>query len=127
MTHAPPLASIQRDVHKPGLADSDAVTSTSPGATAPALGTALFALAISGFGIGTTEVATGYLISLYALGEVVGAPLITGLASRCDRSTPLLGLVATLALARLAGDRPLATAGSTGAQRFGTAGEGSGR
>ena len=64
---------------------------------------ALFALALGGFGIGTTEFATmgvlpeisddlrtsipstGHLISLYALGVVVGAPLLAVLGARLPR------------------------------------------
>jgi DHA1 family inner membrane transport protein len=72
---------------------------------------ALLALAISAFGIGTTEfvimgllpeVAAGFgvsipsaglLISGYALGVVVGAPLLTALASRVPRKTVLVALM----------------------------------
>ncbi|GEO91560.1 MFS transporter [Kocuria flava] len=72
---------------------------------------ALFALALGGFGVGTTEFASmglipfiaedlgasipslGHAISLYALGVVVGAPLITALAARLERKTLLLGLM----------------------------------
>ncbi|MEU0790058.1 MFS transporter [Amycolatopsis sp. NPDC005961] len=72
---------------------------------------ALLALAISAFGIGTTEfvimgllpeVATdfgvsipsaGLLISGYALGVVVGAPVLTALASRVPRKTVLVALM----------------------------------
>src|ERR1700710_2463242 len=72
---------------------------------------ALLALAISAFGIGTTEfvimgllpeVATtfgvsiptaGLLISGYALGVVVGAPILTAAGSRWSRKKLLLGLL----------------------------------
>ncbi|MDQ0381616.1 MFS transporter [Amycolatopsis thermophila] len=72
---------------------------------------ALLALAIAAFGIGTTEfvimgvlpeVATdlavtvptaGLLISGYALGVVVGAPLLTALGSKIPRKTVLTGLM----------------------------------
>ncbi|GHE81394.1 MFS transporter [Amycolatopsis deserti] len=72
---------------------------------------ALIALAIAAFGIGTTEfvimgllpeVATdlgvsvptaGLLISGYALGVVVGAPLLTALGSKVPRKTVLTGLM----------------------------------
>jgi DHA1 family inner membrane transport protein len=72
---------------------------------------ALLALAISAFGIGTTEfvimgllpeVATdfgvsipsaGLLISGYALGVVVGAPVLTALASRVPRKIVLVALM----------------------------------
>ncbi|MEX5304156.1 MFS transporter [Kocuria sp. CPCC 205258] len=73
---------------------------------------ALFALALGGFGVGTTEFASmgllpfiaedldasipslGHAISLYALGVVVGAPLITSLTARVERKRLLLGLMA---------------------------------
>jgi DHA1 family inner membrane transport protein len=72
---------------------------------------ALLALAISAFGIGTTEFvimgllpevagdfgvsipSAGLLISGYALGVVVGAPLLTALGSRIPRKTVLVGLM----------------------------------
>ncbi len=72
---------------------------------------ALLALAIGAFGIGTTEfvimgllpeVATdfgvsipsaGLLISGYALGVVVGAPLLTAIGSRVSRKTVLVALM----------------------------------
>jgi DHA1 family inner membrane transport protein len=72
---------------------------------------ALVALAISAFGIGTTEFvimgllpevaggfgvsipAAGLLISGYALGVVVGAPLLTAIGSRMPRKTVLIGLM----------------------------------
>jgi DHA1 family inner membrane transport protein len=72
---------------------------------------ALLALAISAFGIGTTEFvimgllpevagdfgvsipAAGLLISGYALGVVAGAPLLTALASRVPRKTVLVALM----------------------------------
>ncbi|WIG17476.1 MULTISPECIES: MFS transporter [Kocuria] len=74
---------------------------------------AIFALAMGGFGVGTTEFASmgllpfiaedfgasipavGQSISLYALGVVVGAPLITSLAARVERKTLLLALMLT--------------------------------
>ncbi|MUN62110.1 MFS transporter [Kocuria sediminis] len=73
---------------------------------------AILALALGGFGVGTTEFASmgllpfiaedfgasipalAHSISLYALGVVVGAPLITTLTSRVERKTLLLGLMA---------------------------------
>lgn len=72
---------------------------------------ALLALAISAFGIGTTEFvimgllpevaadfgvsipSAGLLISGYALGVVAGAPLLTALASRVPRKTVLVALM----------------------------------
>jgi DHA1 family inner membrane transport protein len=72
---------------------------------------ALFALAIAAFGIGTTEFvmmgvlpqaaatfgvsipSAGYLITAYALGVVVGAPLLTASAVRLPRKTLLMALM----------------------------------
>ena len=76
-----------------------------------------FALAVGGFAIGTTEFATmsllpyfardlgisaptaGHAISAYALGVVLGAPLIAVLAARIARRTLLIGLMLVFALA----------------------------
>lgn len=73
---------------------------------------ALFALTISAFAIGTTEFvivgliptvaadlgvslpSAGLLVSLYALGVAVGAPLLTALTGRLPRKTLLLALMA---------------------------------
>src|SRR3954453_16211062 len=75
------------------------------------LALALFALALGGFGIGTTEFATmgvlpeissdlhasipsaGHLISLYALGVVIGAPLLAVLGARLPRKRLLIALM----------------------------------
>ncbi len=75
-----------------------------------------FALSIGGFAIGTTEFATmsllryfahdlhideptaGHVISAYALGVVVGAPIIAVLAARLPRRTLLVGLMVLFAL-----------------------------
>ena len=77
---------------------------------------ALLALAIGAFGIGTTEFvmmgvlpeaaadfgvsipAAGYLISGYALGVVVGAPLLTAAAVRLPRKTMLLAMMGLFTL-----------------------------
>jgi DHA1 family inner membrane transport protein len=85
------------------------------GGTHPAL--ALFALAMGGFTIGTTEFGTmglvpyfsrsfgisapeaGHVISAYALGVVVGAPILAVLAARVRRRTLLVGLMIFFALA----------------------------
>ncbi|MFI7061854.1 MFS transporter [Kribbella sp. NPDC050124] len=76
------------------------------------VGLALFALATGGFAIGTTEFVTmgllpqiadgvnisiptaGHVISAYALGVVVGAPVIAALGARTGRKRLLLGLMA---------------------------------
>src|ERR1700752_1206874 len=75
------------------------------------------ALAVGGFAIGTTEFATmsllpyfahdlginaptaGHVISAYALGVVLGAPLIAVLAARIARRDLLIGLMIVFALA----------------------------
>src|SRR5690242_1727388 len=79
-------------------------------------GLVLLALAIGGFAIGTTEFAAmslvpyfapdlgigattaGHVISAYALGVVVGAPVIAVLAARLARRTLLVGLMLLFAL-----------------------------
>jgi len=79
-------------------------------------GWVLFALAVGGFGIGITEFATmsllpyfardlgvdaptaGHVISAYALGVVVGAPVIAVLAARLARRTLLILLMMMFAL-----------------------------
>src|SRR6201985_80081 len=76
-----------------------------------------FALAVGGFAIGTTEFASmsllpyfardlgiaaptaGHVISAYALGVVLGAPLIAVLAAKLARRTLLVGLMLVFALA----------------------------
>ncbi|ASO20330.1 DHA1 family inner membrane transport protein [Actinoalloteichus hoggarensis] len=76
---------------------------------------ALAALALGGFGIGVTEFATmglvpqiaasfdvsipatGHAITFYALGVVVGAPLIVSLAARLPRKGLMIGLMVALA------------------------------
>ncbi|OLP04365.1 MFS transporter [Mycolicibacterium porcinum] len=81
---------------------------------------AVFALALGGFGIGTTEfvamgllpdIATGFgiseptaghVISAYALGVVIGAPVIAALTARWPRKALLLTLMAVFTLGNLA-------------------------
>ncbi|MFD4374578.1 MFS transporter [Streptomyces sp. NPDC058486] len=81
---------------------------------------ALLALAISAFGIGTTEFVmmgllpnvagdlgttvptAGHLVSAYALGVVIGAPLLTALGSRVPRKRMLLLLMALFTVGNLA-------------------------
>ncbi|GAA4632161.1 MFS transporter [Actinoallomurus vinaceus] len=80
---------------------------------------ALLALAIGGFGIGTTEFVisgllpelstdlhvsiptAGLLVSGYAFGVVVGAPLLTALGSRVSRKTMLLALMGLFTVGNL--------------------------
>ncbi|WP_424887749.1 MFS transporter [Streptomyces sp. XH2] len=81
---------------------------------------ALLALAVSAFGIGTTEFVmmgllpnvaddlgtsvptAGYLVSAYALGVVFGAPLLTALGSRIPRKRMLILLMGVFTLGNLA-------------------------
>lgn len=89
----------------------------STAASAPLhLGIILFSLAMGGFAIGTTEFASmsllpffatdlhideptaGHAISAYALGVVLGAPLIAVLGARFARRTQLLVLMAIFAI-----------------------------
>jgi MFS transporter, DHA1 family, inner membrane transport protein len=71
---------------------------------------ALLALTISAFAIGTTEfvivgliptVAAGLLVSLYALGVAVGAPVLTALTGRLPRKALLLALMAVFTAGNL--------------------------
>jgi DHA1 family inner membrane transport protein len=81
---------------------------------------AVFALALGGFGIGTTEFVAmgllpdiaaslhiseptaGHVISAYALGVVIGAPLIAALTARVNRKTLVLALMTLFTLGNLA-------------------------
>lgn len=88
----------------------------SPLAPQPSLTVILLALAMGGFAIGTTEFATmsllpyfapdlhiseavaGHVISAYALGVVVGAPLLAILGARQSRRSMLIWLMLAFAL-----------------------------
>jgi MFS transporter, DHA1 family, inner membrane transport protein len=90
--------------------------SSAPAASAPPLRAALFALALGGFAIGTTEFVAmgllpqiadgvgisiptaGHVVSAYAVGVVVGAPVLAGLGARFPRRTLLVGLMVAYAL-----------------------------
>jgi len=97
------------------------MTTTARAPEAPAVHTAhfalaVFALAMGGFAIGTTEFVTmgllpeiadgvgvsipsaGHVISAYALGVVVGAPLLASLGSRLPRRGLLVALMVTYAI-----------------------------
>ena len=83
------------------------------------VGLSLFALAVGTFGIGTTEFVimgllpqvaaglgvtvpeAGHLISAYALGVVVGAPLLAGATVTFPRRTVLIALMGTFAIGNL--------------------------
>ncbi len=84
------------------------------------VGPAILALALGGFAIGTTEFVTmgllpeiargidvsiakaGHVISAYALGVVVGAPVIVSLAARLPRRELAIGLVLAVGLGNAA-------------------------
>ena len=81
---------------------------------------AILALALGGFGIGTTEFVSmgllpniagamtvseptaGYVVSAYALGVVVGAPLIAALTARASRRTLLISLMVAFTIGNAA-------------------------
>lgn len=81
---------------------------------------AILALALGGFGIGTTEFVAmgllpdiaygmhvsepqaGHVISAYALGVVVGAPLIAALTARVNRKILLVALMTMFTVGNLA-------------------------
>ena len=91
-----------------------ATTSTLPSVTARHFGLAVLALAMGGFAIGTTEFVTmgllpqiadgvdvsiptgGHVISAYAVGVVVGAPVLAFLGARLPRRALLVALMARL-------------------------------
>ena len=100
------------------------MSSPAPSDDVPALSTlrvvvAVVALALGGFAIGTTEFVTmgvlpdiadgvgvdipsaGHLISVYALGVVVGAPVIAALSARLPRRALLVGLMTAFLVANL--------------------------
>ena len=107
---------------------SDDALSSIPAARWGGVSSAELALAVGGFGIGTGEFAimgllpqvaddlsvsvpyAGHVISAYAIGVVVGAPLIAVLAARFSRHNVLLALMSLFALGNLAS----AAAGSFG-------------
>jgi DHA1 family inner membrane transport protein len=104
------------------LADSPWVDAVRPGGdrTRLPVGLSLFALAVGTFGIGTTEFVimgllpqvaaglgvtvpeAGHLISAYALGVVVGAPLLAGASVSFPRRKVLIALMGTFAIGNLA-------------------------
>ncbi|SFK24433.1 MFS transporter [Bradyrhizobium sp. Gha] len=91
-------------------------TTAKSAAAPPHFAIVLFSLAMGGFAIGTTEFASmsllpffaadlhideptaGHAISAYALGVVLGAPLIAVIGARFARRTQLLALMAIFAL-----------------------------
>ena len=108
---------LVRDTQEPGASEPGAA----PTAHVPArpLGPALLALALGGFTIGTSEfvamgllpevsrgigvsVSTGgHVVSAYALGVVVGAPLLAAIGARFPRRALLVALMSTYLLGNL--------------------------
>ncbi|BAS08347.1 inner membrane transport protein YdhP [Arthrobacter sp. Hiyo4] len=94
-------------------------TSTASKPKSPHVGAAIFALAMGGVGIGVTEFTmmgllkeveqglgistpeAGHLISAYALGVVVGAPLLAAVGAKLPRKYLALGLMLFFTLANL--------------------------
>jgi len=95
------------------------VTADKRTATPRHIGLALLALATGGFAIGTTEFVTmgllpeiadgvgidiptaGHIVSTYAVGVVVGAPLIAALGARTGRKRLLLGLMSVFVIGNI--------------------------
>ena len=114
--HEPPAAAPPHRVEGEIRMTSAIASARAPGR--PAL--IELALAVGAFGIGTGEFATmgllpnvagdlhvsapeaGHLISAYALGVVIGSPIIAVLASKLSRRTLLLGLMAIFAVGNVA-------------------------
>src|SRR5476651_1635381 len=100
----------------------DVMPSARPAATIPPLGVAAaeLSLAIGGFALGTGEFASmgllpnvardidisipaaGHMISAYALGVVIGAPLLAATFARAPRRAMLVGLMILFAFGNLA-------------------------
>ena len=115
MTDQIPLQAAQD-----GAAALDAVAEATPNVRADRLGLAVFALAVGGFAIGTTEFVTmgllpqiadgvgisipaaGHVVSAYALGVVVGAPAIAALAARMPYKKVLIALMIAFAIGNVA-------------------------
>ncbi|GAC1452220.1 MAG: hypothetical protein PVSMB10_08740 [Pseudarthrobacter sp.] len=94
-------------------------TPTTSTVKTPNIGAAIFALAMGGVGIGVTEFTmmgllkeveqglnistpeAGHLISAYALGVVVGAPLLAAVGAKLPRKHLALGLMLFFTLANL--------------------------
>ena len=101
----------------PSCCADETLPAAAPRTISPTL--VLLALAVGGFAIGTTEFAAmslvpefsgelgidkptaGHVISAYALGVVIGAPIIAVLAARLPRRTLLIGLMLLFSLGNL--------------------------
>ncbi|TYL95620.1 MFS transporter [Bradyrhizobium rifense] len=111
-----PVAATNAGHMTPSLHATSPSPKSNSASTPPHLAIVLFSLAMGGFAIGTTEFASmsllpffaadlhideptaGHAISAYALGVVLGAPLIAVLGARFARRTQLLVLMAVFAL-----------------------------
>ena len=106
-------------VAEPGVDTAPEVSTVQQPVSRLRFAVAVTALATGGFAIGTTEFVTmgllpqiadgvdvsipeaGHLISAYALGVVVGAPLLAALGARLPRRGLLVGLIAAFGLMNL--------------------------
>jgi DHA1 family inner membrane transport protein len=109
-------AALRRTERRPAAVPSRPPTPRTPEGR---LRLALVALALGGFAIGTTEFVAmgllpeiasgvgvsvptgGHVVSAYALGVVVGAPVLAGLGARFPRRTLLVGLMVAFAAGNL--------------------------
>lgn len=108
-----PPATLVRERTQPS---APVATTSAPAPENPHLRLALLALALGGFAIGTTEFVAmgllpqiaggvaisiptaGHVISAYALGVVVGAPVLAGMGAKLPRRTLLVALMVAYAL-----------------------------
>ncbi len=115
----PVAVGLQNEVPITTTADASDLDAT-PDVSTPHFGLAVVALAMGGFAIGTTEFVTmgllpqiargvdvsipagGHVISVYALGVVVGAPVIAFLGARLPRRALLVGLMVAFAVGNAA-------------------------
>ena len=113
-------AAVHQNTHMTPVAPDTYVSPDANVLSPRQVGLILFALTLGGFGIGTGEFASmglmpnmvaslgvtepqvGHLISAYALGVVVGAPLLAILGAGWKRKTLLLSLMGFYALGNLA-------------------------
>lgn len=108
-----------RSLHRPLLFSLEDILNSRDNPQAGRPGLALFALAIGGFAIGTTEFGTmglvpyfseglhiniesaGQVISAYALGVVVGAPVLAVAAAKLPKRNTLIAFMTMIALGNL--------------------------
>ena len=100
----------------PGVVTQTTTTDRASAVRPTHVGAALFALALGGFAIGTTEfmtmglleeiaagidrtnAETGHIITAYAFGVVVGAPIIVALGARLPKRELAIGLILALGI-----------------------------